>query len=558
MARRTIQDIIIKKKRDEGVSSRIKDYLPESMHHQKDFERKPSILDVTREEILREEKSPRKKSEADVATDSYFALQTNASLDGETRGPVVRGKIPVTPPSNVHDEDFRDFAKEIDSAPPNKKDTFRSELFSSKETTAKTPLFRQQAAPTRRESYRLDDQKFTAEGSFDDFLKTPKGRPGKLFYVLLGLSALLGCIYVFSLFYSGVTAELTIHEEKVGLSDTFTAQNDVGTSSIPFQIQIIKKQSSKKLAAKETHHVDRKATGTVVIYNAFDAKPQKLIKNTRLATSDGKIFRINTTVTVPGMTGSGSTKAPGSVQVDVIADTSGSDYNIPASDFKIPGFKGTPRYDGFYAKSKTAMVGGYSGDEPVVAQADVTAGLSELQNNLRAELAIEVRKAVGTDSVMYDDGILFSYTSNKDTIGQNGNTELDVEGTVYGIVFKKVDLGKAVAQKKISGYEGQDVSLVNADTLTFALSGKDVIIPSPSLRTFTFSLTGNANLRYVLAVQKLRNELRGKSKDEFQKVISGYKIVDKARLILTPFWLQTMPDDISRISVSITNDKSAK
>jgi len=102
-----------------------------------------------------------------------------------------------------------------------------------------------------------------------------------------------------------------------------------------------------------------KASGSITVYNNYSASSVKLVKTTRFATPDGLIFRAPADVVIPGKSSSG----PGSVQITVIADQTGSQYNIgPVAKFTVPGLQSNaPMYAGVYAKSSAPMTGGSSG-----------------------------------------------------------------------------------------------------------------------------------------------------------------------------------------------------
>jgi hypothetical protein len=68
---------------------------------------------------------------------------------------------------------------------------------------------------------------------------------------------------------------------------------------------------------------------------------------------------------------------PGTIEATVIADQSGSEYNIAPSDFSIPGFQGTPKYAKFSAKSSTAMSGGGMSGNDVSAVSDQDVALAK-------------------------------------------------------------------------------------------------------------------------------------------------------------------------------------
>jgi hypothetical protein len=127
-------------------------------------------------------------------------------------------------------------------------------------------------------------------------------------------------------------------------------------------ISVSYKTTGTKGSSSVSSDLNQKAKGKVTIYNEYGKEPQQLVATTRISTSDGKIFRIIKGVTVPGTKEESGQLKPGSVEVDVIADQAGESYNINPSEFKIPGFKDSPKYDKFYAKSTVSMSGGGSSD----------------------------------------------------------------------------------------------------------------------------------------------------------------------------------------------------
>jgi len=101
-----------------------------------------------------------------------------------------------------------------------------------------------------------------------------------------------------------------------------------------------------------------KASGIITAFNEYGSEPQLLIASTRFLSSNGKIFRTTKDVYVPGAQLNDDEIIPSSIDVEVMADYLGAEYNISPSDFTIPGFKGTVKYESLYGKSNTAISGG--------------------------------------------------------------------------------------------------------------------------------------------------------------------------------------------------------
>ena len=103
-----------------------------------------------------------------------------------------------------------------------------------------------------------------------------------------------------------------------------------------------------------------KAFGTITVFNGYSSEPQLLIASTRFLSSNERIFRTTKNIDIPGAQLNDDEIIPSSISVEIVADYLGAEYNIGPSDFTIPGFKGSPKYQGFYGKSSTAMSGGSS------------------------------------------------------------------------------------------------------------------------------------------------------------------------------------------------------
>ncbi len=170
------------------------------------------------------------------------------------------------------------------------------------------------------------------------------------------------------------------------IADSKTSALDVDKSKIPGQIITIEKEVSGEFTASAKQDKATKAEGKVTLYNEFSSSAQPLVKNTRLRSPDGKIFRLKDAVTVQGATVQGGrVTAAGAMDAFVIADEAGSAYNISASSFVIPGFEGSPKFSAFSAKSSSGMMGGGAGEGYVVTADDIESAKASLHNKLAEE-----------------------------------------------------------------------------------------------------------------------------------------------------------------------------
>ena len=67
--------------------------------------------------------------------------------------------------------------------------------------------------------------------------------------------------------------------------------------------------------------------------------------------------------------------------------------------------------------------------------------------------------------------------------------------------------------------------------------------------TFTFSLVGNATLIWLYDEEKLKNDLVGRDKEAIHTILSGYPSIERAEVIVRPFWRRSFPDTTEEIKI---------
>ena len=170
----------------------------------------------------------------------------------------------------------------------------------------------------------------------------------------------------------------------------------------------LSEKSSRDIKKSGSVDIKSKAKGEVTIYNNYDEKPQKLVKNTRLQTANGKVFRIDNAIVIPGKVAG----IPGSTKVYVHADTYGEEYNIPSTQMSVPGFKGTAKYIGFYAKNEINMMGGDVGKKYTVSTQDLKDAEAKLVPELESKLREKMLAYNDNNYIAVKDSINFVYQNN--------------------------------------------------------------------------------------------------------------------------------------------------
>ncbi|OGG55412.1 hypothetical protein A3D62_00020 [Candidatus Kaiserbacteria bacterium RIFCSPHIGHO2_02_FULL_49_11] len=358
--------------------------------------------------------------------------------------------------------------------------------------------------------------------------------------------AILG--FAFTLLFSGAKVVVTPKQRTVLVDSQFSAFKTPSVGELGYEIMTVTKEGSAEAAPSGESNVEEKASGTITIYNDYSTAPQRLIRNTRFQTPEGLIYRINESIVVPGQSKSGTTVSPGSIEVVVYADESGEKYNIGQTDFTIPGFKGDPRFEKFYARSKTDMTGGFSGIRKVVSADDEQRARTDIQNNLRSQLQNDVSSQKPQGFELFEDGLFVTFESLPSE-EKGDNVLIKEKATLYGVLFNQEAFAKFLAQNTVAGFEGEQVAINDTSELLFAVLEKDKIRPWEDEK-FQFTLKGNAHVVWVFDQGVLKSDLAGKSKGAFETILSGYPSIDEAEIVLRPFWRQTFPEKSEDIKVA--------
>jgi len=350
---------------------------------------------------------------------------------------------------------------------------------------------------------------------------------------------------------------VTPKTERVVLNAHVTATKDA-PSGLSFTVFSLTATETKDVLATETKTVSTKASGKILVYNEYSAVSQRLIKNTRFQAQSGKIYRISESIVVPGVTTVGGKTVPGRVEVTVYADEPGADYNAPLTDFTIPGFKGDPRFQKFYARSKTPMTGGFAGAMRVVADADLASAREEIETNLRAKLLKEAQNSVPKEFVLYDEGTYF-VTRPLDRIdieGSDNAVRLEESATLHAVMFPRLLLAQALAKDAVPNYDGAPVSVPDLDLLRTTITPKE---ESAWLEDeLNLTLTGDTRIVWMVDNETIVSSLLGKKKAEFNGILAGIPAVEEARAEFRPSWWRgRFPAESKRIIVEVT-DPSAK
>lgn len=354
--------------------------------------------------------------------------------------------------------------------------------------------------------------------------------------------AILAVFLLWTFVFNSAKVLVSSRVENIKPNNTiiFTNTDDNKT----YDIVEITKTEQKDIPKSETRKIQSKAAGEITIYNNYTTSTQKLVKNTRFETKDGKVFRITDSVVIPGKTESGA----GSVTVKVSADTFGDAYNIAPTTFTIPGFKNTPRYSTFYGQSTKAMYGGANGNANSMAKEDVDAANTELQAKLSESIKDELL-AVKKDGYMSaTTSIVFDTINNSAALLANKDTKFEISVTGKILLIKEAALAKVLAEKNIPDFKGENVYIKNKEDLNLTLA-KDTILSLT--KPISIDVYGDIDLEYKIEIDSIKKALIGQSslQDNFNSIMNAFSGVKNATVRISPPWVNSFPKNPNKIEV---------
>jgi len=294
----------------------------------------------------------------------------------------------------------------------------------------------------------------------------------------------------------------------------------------------------------------KKAQGVIVLYNEFDNQPQTLVATTRIQTEDGKIFRLLKTVVIPGLSVIGGQSKPGTISTEVIADQPGADYNLQASDFKIPGFQGGPKYAKFYAKSSIAFNGGTTEGEAIagISQSDLDSAKQKTELALKAKMTEIINGQLQAGEVALTEAeritIDKSFASVKigDSISSFDYTAII---SVHALVFSQQDVEKIIEETTQFSSQSKD-AVKNIKNIEYVS-----VEPSFENNALLLKVHSEIEVTPKIDLEFFKREALGKDESELTAILKRYQNIENASLVFSPTFITRIPQFPQRVNIEI-------
>lgn len=363
-------------------------------------------------------------------------------------------------------------------------------------------------------------------------------------FVVVALCALGG--FLLSTLFAGASITVFERQEEVAAPVEVSAFLEPPTGSLGYAIMSGTRSATTTVPANGTHKVSRAASGVITVYNAFSTESQRLIARTRFEAPDGKVYRIQESIEVPGATKEADgSLTPGSLSVTVYADAPGASYNRSGeTDYTLPALKGDPRFETMYAKGQ-AITGGFEGEEPAVAEADLARAQTALEQGLAQAAQSALASQIPAGYLAVPGTLKVTYSDILQTAGENNTATMSQTATMQAAIVRTDDLANAVAKQKVSGYEGEAVTFADPAALAITAANSDA-----SETELTLNLSGDLTLMWRYDGAALKAALVGKAKSQFEEIIQSFApAISRAEAKIRPFWDGSFPSDPEKIEV---------
>ena len=289
----------------------------------------------------------------------------------------------------------------------------------------------------------------------------------------------------------------------------------------------------------------QKAKGKIIIWNAYGTASQQLVATTRFETPEGKIFRLDKAATVPGATITRGELLPSRIEAAVTADQPGPEYNVgQIPKLTIPGFKGTPRYEGFYGEIKEPTTGGSTGERAIPTDEDLTTAKTKTIEVLRTALETNLTNGVPPGFAIPQGASDIQIT--KLTVDQNvdagGKFSVFGEAKLAAIGFREEDL-RAVLEEMIQKENPR--GLLKNPRFSYTAT-----VPDFQAGKLTFTLAAEADVISEFDVAAFSSQLPGKRIEEVRELVNTFEGSVEAKL-WPPFFVTRIPASPDRITVVV-------
>lgn len=408
-------------------------------------------------------------------------------------------------------------------------------------------------APNIGESHIEKNSELSEVAETFDSWNTPLRKNHRLWFVVV--CAALGVAYALSIYFSSGTVIIRPASHTVVLNNLRISLKDIDYKVLDFTVV-----ATSSLSAKGSTHLEKYATGTIVLYNTYSTAPQKLQAQTRFVAPNTLVYRLVSPVTIPGSKTAEGKQTAGNVEAKVIADKPGEAYNAPFTDFSIVSYKGTDKYEKIYGRSKTAIAGGYVGTIPNIPANDIASSTAALTSALAlaAQDALQQKSLdISVGYVYIPEAMYIEYgkVTQKPNVSST-LVELSQSAEVVAVAINTHQVGDLIAASddtvkslSLGSRVSFDLSSTSRGTL---IASFETGIDKDSVKKGSISmyLEGTSTITSFIDKEALATTVKGLSKTQAISVVRDIVEVRSIEIITRPWWATSLPTNSRHIEVT--------
>jgi hypothetical protein len=377
----------------------------------------------------------------------------------------------------------------------------------------------------------------------------------KITLIVFVISVIVGGLYWGSNYFQKANIEIVSKRQNIEYDKKqFLASKNSGTNSVDFEIMIVSDKKEKSIILTEPKDVSEKSKGMITLFNEFATTPQKLLVGTFLADNNGKTYKLDSTVSVPGYKKDSKNKIiPGQVTANISAFLPGEAYNGSPSDFHITSFKGSAKYSKIYGKLKSPITGGASGLFYTLNDEDKNKIKTMAESSFKDDLVNKVKALVPPGYILYKDAMNFSYKSEDGVLSKTPETNITIEGILSVVILNEKSLFDNILKTSLNGVTKEElgeITIPALNNLSFGFVNNNQII-SKEIEMIPFYLTGNIEAVWIPNVEILKTKLQGIQKVDVSQIFRQDKGISSAIVKIFPPWQKNIPSDISKINILV-------
>jgi hypothetical protein len=386
----------------------------------------------------------------------------------------------------------------------------------------------------------------------DKSLKVPNFNKFRKILVI-GVVGIVGLIVLFLIFgnlFNKAVINISTKTQPVNANitinlDTSTKTLNTATSTVPAVAQSTSKSTSQSVPTTGQQNNGTKAAGSVIVSAPCQPNFPVLPSGTSLS-SGGISFTTQASVKLSSLNPGQGCSLSGKVNIQAV--NGGINGNLAAnSSFAIPG----SLYVSYSVSNNDALSGGTDNMVSAVSQNDINAATQKIGtiDTSPVKIALENQlKQAGLTPIVGTFNTGATTTTAAPTLGTVGNQVTVTQNITYTMLgVQKSYLSQLVITNIYSQINTSQQSIIDD-----GVSSAQYTTLQSNATTAQVTMQDTASVGALIDSQAIKKEIAGKKTGDVQSTIKSIPGVTDVTVKLSPFWVTTVPTNLSKVVINIS------